>query len=73
MGDDLDRIARTSAHSFDSWSDFATHADPANYPQDSVFENAVNAVITGDLATLNACESIRDSGGATRRASRDRQ
>ena len=54
MGDDLDRIARTSAHSFDSWSDFATHADPANYPQDSVFENAVNAVITGDLATLDA-------------------
>lgn len=45
-------IAR--AHSFDSWSDFATHADLANYPQDSVFENAVNAVITGDLATLDA-------------------
>lgn len=45
-------IAR--AHSFHSWSDFATHADPANYPQDSVFEKAVNAVITGDLATLDA-------------------
>jgi ankyrin repeat protein len=45
-------IAR--AHSFENWAEFAAHLDPSKRPADNDFEAAANAVVGGDLQTLQS-------------------